>query len=146
MYQSNDYMKLTKEYLKNMRYHEQALRNLRTDAATLEYELNSTGQSSIEKQSYVRDLKRQDLARVQTSIVRLENHLQKMRESIHQLSRDEQEILGLIYMHRLTAIEAGERVGLCERSVHRHVRSAVENLAAMIFGSVALDDINFVRA
>lgn len=146
MYQSNDYLKLTKEYLKNMRYHEQALRNLRTDASTLEYELNCAAQSSIEKQSYVRDLKRQDLMRVQTSIIRLENHLQKMRESIHQLSREEQEIIDLVFIRRLTAIETGERVGLCERSVHRHVRSAIENLAAMIFGSVALDDIHFVRA
>lgn len=149
MYQSNDYLKLTKEYLKNMRYHEQALKNLRADAATLKHELsneNLLSSSSAEKQDYVRDLKRQDLIRLENSILRLDNHLQKMRESLHQLSHDEQEILDLIYDKRYTAIYAGECVGLCERSVHRHVRAAVGNLAVMLFGTAALDEISFVRS
>lgn len=162
MYQSNDYLKLTKEYLKNLSYHEQALKNIKADTKALEYELSnitlpgvqysdeprggSPELSSVEKQAYVRDLKRQELTRLNVSAVRLEQHIHKVHDSVAMLPEEERVVIDLMYGEKLTAVVIGEQIGLCERSVHRRLRSAIGNLAVMLFGPVAAEDISFVRS
>lgn len=162
MYQSNDYVKLTRGYLKNLVFNEQALRNINADIETLNYELNSISLpgvkysdeprggspelSSVEQQAYVRDLKREELGRLEVSKAKLETHLRKMNASISQLGSEEQTMLDMFYKQKLSASSIGLEIGLCERSVHRRIHMAVRNLAAMLFGEVATEDISFVRS
>lgn len=161
MYKCNDCIKLTKDYLKNLNYREQALKNIDLDIKELETELadvpisiskystepngGTSELNAVESMTYSRDKKADELRALKRSREKLSNHLSKMKYSIQCLSEDEQNLLELIYDKRLTLMLAGEKLGYSERTCARRLNDAVTSLASMFFGSNAYEAVYFIR-
>lgn len=160
MYCSNDYLRLTREYLKNMAYREQALANLKMDIGELESEVNGIsvkssslsdmpksqdGEASVERQYFILEEQKRQLSQLRTNSARLENHLRKLHGSMGRLPDDQQDVLRLVYLKGCTIAYAGSQLGLSERSCSRKLSTAVQTLAEMLFGACSRESIYFVK-
>jgi RNA polymerase sigma factor (sigma-70 family) len=160
MFRSNDCIKLTKDYLKNYSYRQQAVRNIELDMQDLNRELadvsvravdyrpsTSSGASELngtEQQAHVRALQEQEVKALQVNRRRLQTHLEKMENSLGRLPDDEQKILRKHYIEHYTYAEIGEELGLSERSCQRKANEATRSLAIMLFHDYAEQDVFFI--
>ena len=160
MFRSNDCIKLTKDYLKNYSYRQQAVRNIELDMQDLNRELAdvsvravdyrpSTGSgvpelNGTEQQAHVRALQEQEIKALQINRRRLLTHLEKMESSLCRLPEDEQKVLKKHYVEHYTYAEIGEELGLSERSCQRKANEATRSLAIMLFHDYAEQDVFFI--
>lgn len=160
MFRSNDCIRLTKDYLKNYSYRQQAVRNIELDMQDLNHELadvsvravdyrpsTSSGApelNGIEQQAHVRALQEQEVKALQVNRRRLQTHLEKMESSLGRLPDDEQKILKKHYIEHYTYAEIGEEMGLSERSCQRKANEATRSLAIMLFHDYAEQDVFFI--
>lgn len=160
MFRSNDCIKLTKDYLKNYSYRQQAVRNIELDMQDLSRELadvsvravdyrpsTSSGAPELngtEQQAHVRVLQEQEVKALQVNRRRLQTHLEKMESSLCRLPDDEQKILKKHYIEHHTYAEIGEELGLSERSCQRKANEATRSLAIMLFHDYAEQDVFFI--
>lgn len=161
MYTSNDCVKLTKEYLKNLSYREQALSNLETDISELEGEIKSisvrsscisgmpkaTGadMTSVERQYFALEEQTKQLNELKVNHQRLANHLQKLHDSIERLPQEQRDLLGFVYRDKYTLAFAGDKLGFSERTCSRKLGMAVQGLAGMLFGACARESLYFIK-
>lgn len=160
MFRSNDCIKLTKDYLKNYSYRQQAVRNIELDMQDFNHELadvsvravnyrpsTSSGASELngtEQQAHLRTLQEQEVKALQVNRRRLQTHLEKMESSLGRLPDDEQKILKKHYIEHYTYAEIGEELGLSERSCQRKANEATRSLATMLFHDYAEQDVFFI--
>lgn len=160
MYKYNDYLTLTKEHLRNYVYYKQAVINLTADVADIR---NRLSDESIKTSSYGPALPggagelngtehaaddriklREEYPNLAQSLNRICMLTRRLQENIKLLSEEEREAVELFYFQRLNYSAMSRRKHLSERSCRRLVSTATRNLALMMYGLCAQEDIIFV--
>ena len=160
MYKYNDYLKLTKDYLKNFAFYRQAITSISEDIEDIQRQLAT---ESIKAPAYGSDTaggfnelngteraaeNRIRLTRVSKELQEncrvLKRQMNKVTAAIDTLPVEEQEAIRLYYMERLNYYAMSERLHLSERSCKRRVSHATHNIALMLFGLTARRDVFFV--
>lgn len=160
MFKSNDCIKLTKDYLKNFSYRQQAVKNIELDMQDLSRALadvsikavdyrpaTGSGVSELtgaEQLAHIRSLQEQEICLLRINRRRLMTHLEKMESSLERLPEDERVILKKHYVEHYTFAEIGEAIGLSERSCQRKANEATRSLAIMLFHDYAEQDVFFI--
>jgi RNA polymerase sigma factor (sigma-70 family) len=160
MFRNNDYVKLTRDYLRNIGYYRIAVANMSTDIKDLESrmrdvpikitdygpmpgggsgELNGVERAAESKLEAVEDYKRKsaELKQLSRQIDRLENCIENLPE-------EEQQAVRLFYIDRLNYGELACAMGWSERTVKRRVSSGTRAVAVMLFGPKAEKNVQFV--
>jgi RNA polymerase sigma factor (sigma-70 family) len=161
MFRNNDYIKLTRDYLRNIGYYRIAVANMGTDIKDLESrmrdvpikiadygaeppgggsgELNGVERAAESKLEVAEDYKRKsaELKQLSRQIDRLEN-------CISNLPEEEQKAVKLFYIDRLNYGELACAMGWSERTVRRRVNSGTRSVAVMLFGQKAEKTVQFV--
>lgn len=161
MYKTNDYIKLTRNYLETLVYLEQALKNIDTDILETEQELHdipiattklslepggASELTTVERLSYLRNHKAENLIKLKIKRGQIATHITKLHTSIEKLEPDERDTVKMAYLEGMKLIRISEIINLSERSCRRRVRSAIEHLAIMLFGASAKEDIFFIQS
>lgn len=160
MYKYNDYLKLTKDYLKNFAYYRQAITSISEDIEDIHRQLAT---ESIKAPAYGSDTsggfselngteraaeKRIRLSKVSEELEEncrvLKRQMKKVTAAIATLPEEEQEAIRMYYMDHLNYYAMSERLHLSERSCKRRVSKATHNIALMLFGLTAQRDVFFV--
>lgn len=161
MYKYNDCISLTRDYLKNLSYREQALKNIEVDITELEKELDgvpvkiakyseapgggTSELNEVELQASLREKRSRELSELKASKSRLENHIKKIKASLACLPADARELITLVYVDRLSYARAGEQLGMSERTCRRRGLGIVSELASIFFGASAYEPVYFMR-
>lgn len=161
MYKHNDYLKLTKDYLRNYPYYKQAVKSISDDIKDIQTrlsyespkittygentgggykELNGTEQAA-EKRIW---LERQ-CEELRENRRQLQTQIDKVDTAMSKLSTEDREIVELFYFDKLTHRNLAQRIYISERSSKRHVQKATEGIALMLFGIDTQRNIFFLR-
>ena len=161
MYKHNDYLKLTKDYLRNYPYYKQAVKSITEDIREIQTRLAQVapkiasyssdpggGYKELNGVEQVADkriwLERQ-CEELQENRRALQIQMDKVDMAMNKLSTEDREIVQLFYFDRLTHRALAQRVCLSERSSKRHVQKATDSIALMLFGLDTQKDIFFLR-
>lgn len=159
--QTNDYVKLVKEYLRNYNFYKVAVKNMNEDISDREIalsgvsisissyganphggtsEMTPTERMAAENMQLAEELRilKQDLSRVTTLLTRIDR-------SIAELPDNEAELVKLFYLDGYSYQAIYDVKHFSERWCRNHLRSAEVKLAVMLFGPKAQDKICFVR-
>lgn len=158
MAQFNDYIKLTKGYLKNLSYYEVAVANMTDDVKEIEeslkdvctkvskYEQNPGGftelaavESEVEnraEQASRFKLRAKELHKMQLQV-------KKLRRCIDNLSKEEKDALKLFYTYKFSYEDMADELNVSERTCKRRVETGTKAVAIMLFGDKAGDKIMF---
>lgn len=157
----NDYIKLTKDYLKNYVYYQQAIKNLEADINDRELELKSesvkianysaeaSGESelnSTERAADSRIVLEKEKASMIKDLERVRKQLTKIDEAIGLLPTDEQEAVKMFYVDRLNYRAMSDRNHFSERWCKKKVNAGTKAIAFMIFGTRAEENVLFVQS
>ena len=162
MYRHNDYVKLTKDYLRSYPYYKQAVKNMTDDIEEIKVrladespktpsygldtggggysELNATERAADNRLHLERRCEQ-----LQDNRRQLQIQIDKVDAAIGKLSVEDQEIVRLFYFEHLTHRDLAQRAFLSERSSKRHIQKATDSIALMLFGLDTQRDIFFLR-
>ena len=160
MYKYNDYLKLTKEYLKNFAYYRQAISSISEDIEDIRRQLAT---ESIKAPAYGSDTgggfnelngieraaeNRIRLTRVSEELQEncrvLQRQMKKVTAAIETLPEDERQAIQMYYMDRMNYGTMSEKLHLSERSCKRRISKATRSIAFMLFGLATQRDVFFV--
>lgn len=160
MYKYNDYLKLTKEYLKNFAYYQQAISSISEDIEDIRRQLAT---ESIKAPAYGSDPgggfnelngteraadKRIRLTKVSEELQEncrvLERQMKKVTAAINTLPEDERQAVQMYYMDCMTYGVISEKLHLSERSCKRLISKATRSIAFMLFGLTANRNVFFI--
>lgn len=160
MYKYNDYLKLTKDYLKNFAYYRQAINSISEDIEDIRKQLAT---ESIKAPAYGSDtsggfnelngIERAAENRIRLTKVSeelqencrvLERQMKKVTAAINTLPEDERQAVQMYYMDRMTYGVISEKLHLSERSCKRRISKATRSIAFMLFGLTANRNVFFV--
>jgi DNA-directed RNA polymerase specialized sigma24 family protein len=156
----NDYIRLVKDYLRDVEYCRVAASNLHDSIKELEenlrdvstkiasYEQNPGGNcelNAVEMESSRRIEQEQQLNDAVKNYQRLQNHLARVDRSLQCLTDEEQKALMYYYAERKSYLEIADRQNMSERSCRRMVREATRKMALMMFGLKSKENIIFVH-
>lgn len=116
--ETNYYIKVTKNYLRDLPCHQSALA------------IMQAGQHDSEEA--VEDLKR------------LKYHVSRLELCIAQLDQEEREAVLLHYGNKLAYADVAEEMHWSLRTCKRRVRKAIESIAFMLYGDKSKDGYRFV--
>ncbi|MBR2215979.1 MAG: hypothetical protein IJ849_09505 [Selenomonadaceae bacterium] len=161
MYKYNDYLKLTKDYLRNYPYYKQAVKSITEDITdirerlalespkTAKYSTESGGGYSelngVEQAANKRMWLERRCDELQENRRALQRQTEKVDAAVNALSTEEQKIIQLFYFEGLTHQALAERIHLSERSSRRRVKKATDSIALMLFGLDAQKTFFFIR-
>ena len=161
MYKYNDYLKLTKDYLRNYPYYKQAVKSITQDIEDIKTRLSyespkivaygsDTGGGYAELNGTERAAdKRICLERLceelQENRRALQSQMEKVDTAMNKLSTEDRELVQLFYFDGLTHRALAQRAHLSERSSKRHIQKATDSIALMLFGLDTQRNIFFLR-
>lgn len=161
MYKHNDYVKLTREYLRNYPYYKQAVKSITEDIAeireqlavespkTAKYGADTGGDyselNSTEQAAHKRMRLEYRQAELQDNCRALRLQMYKVEDAVNRLPDEDIEIVKLFYFDRLPHQDLARRLCLSERSSKRRVKKATETIAFMLFGLDAKKPLFFIR-
>ena len=147
----NDYIRLTKSYLRNLVYYRVAISNMSEDiaedkesigAAIASYETNPGGASelngveaSAEKSMRCTEQMRQ--------LIKLQHQVKKLERCIDNLPADEKEAVRMFYLYRQTYEEMSSSLHISISTCRRRVSKGTKAVAVMLFGERAGEQIQF---
>lgn len=158
----NDYIKLTKGYLRNYVYYKQAVKNLELDISDIEQELNSTG---VKISKYSADIgggagvlnetesnaaNRIDLNNElnikKKELLRIKLHINKLEAALDTLPNQEHDVIKFHFIDRLTYMQISDELYFSERWVRNKINAGVKAIAIMLFGGVADENVAFIQS
>ena len=148
----NDYIRLTKGYLRNLVYYRVAISNMTEDikedaesigtAKIANYEANPGGTSELngveagaEKSMRCTEQMRQ--------LSKLQRQVAKLERCIDNLSADEKEAVRLFYLYRQTYEQMSSSLHISISTCRRRVSKGTKAVAVMLFGERAGEQIQF---
>ena len=155
----NDYIKLTREYLKNLPYYEVAVANMTDDikeiqislqdvsTKTTRYEHNSGSSGTetvVEAETEKREEQVIDFKRQAHELRKLQIQLTRINRCISNLPKEEKQAVNAYYINRLSYEDMAEHLGWSERTCKRRVKTATKAVTTMLFGHKAEENIMFV--
>ena len=158
----NDYLKLTKEYLRSLNYYREAEKNLSASLTDINVELGSVsikssnatndevhgaslGLNSVERAAAYRI----NLENRYTEIIRernlLRKHIDKLTRAINTLPPAEQEVIKLFFADCMSYTKISETLNYSERTIKRRMHNAIRSIAVMLFGDRANRRMEFIQ-
>lgn len=160
MYRHNDYLNLTREYLRKYPCYQQAVQSISEDIHDIQVRLSSEsvktpsygdtggGYAELNGTEQAADrrlwLERQ-CEELQANRRALQVQLGKVDAAMDKLSAEDRELVQLFYFSRLSHQELSRKFFISERSSKRHVRRATDTIALMLFGLDTQRDVFFLR-
>ena len=160
MFRNNDYVKLTRDYLRNIGYYRIAVANLDADINALVRKINEVaikipdygpalggGSSELNGVESAVETKlgaEEDLQSKADDRKKLHKLIGRLESCIEHLPSDEQKAVRLFYIDRLNYGELACAMGWSERTVRRRVHAGTQAVAVMLFGLKADKSIQFV--
>jgi RNA polymerase sigma factor (sigma-70 family) len=156
----NDYLRLTKSYLREIDYYKTSARLLREKISDIEadlrgistkiasYESTHGGYSDlngIEAGTERRMQQESNLAKSKAELKIMEKHIAHIDVCINTLPAEEQNALRLYYIDKLTYGELSQKIGWSERTCKRKVMDATKSIAWMLFGDNVNQDVLFIE-
>ncbi len=162
----NDYIRMTKFYVRNINYFRVALDNLRMRSREFSEELNgyedipspvvaykertSKGAAeltNVEAATEKRLSKTAQLKRIEYEIVRLEGFMSRMERALSRLPDEDKKLLQDFVIDRRNADAVAYNLHLSRRTLFRKRDEIMEKMALMLFGpKAAPDNRSFVFA
>lgn len=148
----NDYIRLTKGYLRNLVYYRVAISNMSEDIAEdaesigaakiASYETNPGGASelngveaSAEKSMHCSEQMRQ--------LSKLQRQVRKLEKCMENLPPEEKEAVQLFYLYRQTYEQMSSSLHISISTCRRRVSKGTKAVAVMLFGERAGEQIQF---
>lgn len=148
----NDYIRLTKGYLRNLVYYQVAISNMKEDLKEMEdslgdvkiasYEANPGGQNELNGVESRADkaIRCKEQAK---QVHKLERQVQKLERCIEQLPSDQKEAVRMYYLYRQSYDEMVSSLHISHSTCRRRVNSGTKAVAMMLFGERAGEQIQF---
>ena len=155
----NDYIKLTRDYLKNLPYYEVAVANMTDDIKEIQvslqdvstkiasYEHNPGGSGTmtvVEAEMEKRSEQASAFKKQAHELRKLQIQLAKINRCISNLPKEEKQAVNAYYINRLSYEDMAEHLGWSERTCKRRVKTATKAVTTMLFGHKAEANILFV--
>ena len=148
----NDYIRLTKSYLRNLVYYRVAISNMTEDikedaesigtAKIANYEANPGGASELngveagaEKSIHCSEQMRQ--------LSKLQRQVRKLEKCMENLPPEEKEAVRLFYLYRQTYEQMSSSLHISISTCRRRVSKGTKAVAVMLFGERAGEQIQF---
>lgn len=155
----NDYLQLTRKYLRNYSIYLEAVENLTRRLRDIEVELGTVSISSpvfdegggkgeltsVERAADRRIERRDQYNELFEQRKRLRRQIQTTRNAIDALPKEEQEALKLFFFENKNHEAISRVLHWSLRTSQRRVNDAVRKVALMIFGEEATQAVAFVR-
>ena len=155
----NDYIKLTKNYLRNMGYYQVAVANMTDDiqdmaedlkeisAKIANYEQNAgggSGELNAVESAAARRVEQADAYKQQVyELQKLQRQVRKLERCIDSLPKDEKEAVRLYYIHKLSYDDMVDSLHVSHSTCKRRIKSGTRAVAIMLFGDKAGNRIQF---
>lgn len=149
----NDYIRLTKGYLRNLVYYRVAISNMSEDIAEdkesigsakiiATYETNPGGASELNgvEASAEKSMRCSEQMR---QLIKLQRQVKKLERCIDSLSADEKEAVRMFYLYRQTYEEMSSSLHISISTCRRRVSKGTKAVAVMLFGERAGEQIQF---
>ena len=158
-YHYNDYIKLTREYLRNLVYYGEAVKNLTAKIDDIEKELggvsiksprlNEAGGGTPELNTVEQTVAdRAELAAKYQELTieraKLQNQIGKVKSAVAKLPDDEREAVQLFFFDRLGYDGMARVRHYSRRTCQRRVLDATRSIALMMFGERANKRVIFI--
>lgn len=158
-YHYNDYIKLTREYLRNLVYYAEAVKNLTGEIEDIEKELGGVSIKSpglgdagggtpelntVEQAVDDRVRLADRYQRLVFERARLQQQIDKVQSAVGKLPDEEREAVRLFYFDRLGYRCMARALYDSERTCRRRVYSATNSIAFMLFGERSERNIAFI--
>lgn len=155
----NDYIKLTKNYLRNIGYYQIAVANMTDDIKEMEeslrdvptkiasYEQNPGGNSElngVEAETERRQKERLRYEEQTQELHKLQRQVQKLERCIDNLPKEEKEAICLFYVHKLSYGDMMDSLHISHSTCRRRITNGTRAVAIMLFGDKADRQIQFV--
>ncbi len=162
MYKYNDYLRITREYLRSYIQHQQAVKILTDDIDDIRGELSGkcgkmtasySGQPGGGFQELTGPERTVDThVNLRVRIAELYayrrdvmEHLESMDRAIRSLTEEEQQMVKYFFHERKSYKDIAETLNLSERSCQRRVSHIVRQVAKSIFGALASEEVKFAH-
>lgn len=148
----NDYIRLTKGYLRNMVYYQVAISNMKEDLKEMEdslgdakiasYEANPGGQNELNGVEARADkaIRYKEQAK---QVQKLERQVQKIERCIDKLPADQKDAVKMYYLYRQSYDEMVSSLHISHSTCRRRVNGGTKAVAMMLFGERAGEQIQF---
>ena len=158
-YHYNDYIKLTREYLRNLVYYAEAVKNLTGEIEDIEKELGgisikspglegvgggSPELNTVEQAVDDRVRLADRYQRLVFERARLQQQIDKVQSAVGKLPDEEREAVRMFYFDRLGYRCMARARHDSERTCRRRVYSATNSIAFMLFGERSERNIAFI--
>lgn len=148
----NDYIRLTKGYLRNMVYYQVAISNMKEDLKEMEdslgdakiasYEANPGGQNELNgvESRADKSIRYKEQAK---QVHKLERQVQKIERCIDKLPADQKDAVKMYYLYRQSYDEMVSSLHISHSTCRRRVNGGTKAVAMMLFGERAGEQIQF---
>lgn len=158
-YSYNDYLRLTRGYLKNLPIYQQAAENLQLEIADEEAALKQitpravsygtvgggTGELTPTEQAVDgRQKSRLRCQQLRQEHIALRHQCDRIERALKILPPEEMEAVDLIYFKHFSYTDMSRRTYTSARTCRRRLNSAVQKVAVMLFGLQAEENILFI--
>lgn len=157
----NDYLKLTKEYLRSLNYYREAEKNLSGEIEDIGRELDGVSIRSanagsevhgggselngVEREAETRMHLENQYAELLMERSQLQKQIGKLERAIGTLPQDEKEAVELFFCNRMSYADISVTMSYSERTCRRHVSNATKSIAFMLFGDRANRRVEFIQ-
>ena len=148
----NDYIKLTREYLRNLGYYRVAVVNMTEDLRDMErslgdakiasYEMNPGGGNELNgvEAKAEKALRYKEQAR---HLHKLQRQVSKLERCIEKLPKEEKEAINMFYIHKMSYEDMMDSLHISRSTCKRRINNATRAVAIMLFGDRADKQIQF---
>ncbi|MDY3915735.1 MAG: sigma-70 region 4 domain-containing protein [Selenomonadaceae bacterium] len=160
-YRYNDYMKLTKEYLRNLGYYKEAERNISGEIQAIAHELGGVSINSalaggevhggsselngVEREAERRVKQEKRYGELLLERQSLQEQIDKLERALMALPPTEKDIVAMFYMSHMSYADMAVSLNFSERTLKRRVSDATRSVAYMLFGDRANRSIEFIQ-
>lgn len=158
---ANDYISVTRSYLKNYNYYSQYLNNVREEVRDIDRQLASEsirttgygndgggcspGLTGVEAAAGKRILLEEEKIRILNGALAVESLLTRLTNAMLRLAPEEQGMIRGFYFDGIGYALLSQRYSYSERWCRRLIRDAEKKLAVMMFGPRAGEAVKFLR-
>lgn len=157
---SNDYVKLTRDYLKNYSYYmsyverafarcdeidlELADESIKTTTYGLEQGGGCSELTAVERAASMRMRLKSEKADLQNKANLVKSFLSNLLWAIGKLDTEDKVLISKLYFRHLSTLEISKEMHITSRWVRMQARQAEKKLAVLLFGKAAEEEIYFL--
>ena len=161
MFSHNDYLKLTRDYLREYETYKNAVKtisqvvsDLRRGLAgqtikTVKYDDipggGGAGLNSVEQAAEARIRDERRLLSLEQELGRLKTQVQRVGFALAALGAEEMAVVEMFYFQRLSYAVMATRIHMSERTCRRRVHEATQKIALLIFGVRTKERVMFLK-